>query len=72
MLERSPTGAEQQFYSWAQGYFAGRAVLDTDFSGLPDHGAERVAIFQAIVDFCNDNPEATYINAIENLADSTT
>ena len=70
MLERSPQGSEQQFYTWAQGYFAGRAASDSGFSHLPEHGSERDKVFATIVDYCEENPDNTYFNAVEVLAES--
>ena len=70
MLERSPQGSEQQFYTWAQGYFAGRAASDSGFNHLPERGSERDKVFATIVDYCEENPENTYFNAVEVLAES--
>jgi hypothetical protein len=68
MLERSPKGAEQQFYSWAQGYFAGRRVSDPDLHELPAEGGERNKVFGKIVAHCEANPQSTYADAVRIFA----
>jgi hypothetical protein len=70
MLERSPVGTEQQFYTWAQGYFAGHAAQEECVSPLPVHGAERTNAFRIIVEYCEHNHKASYLQAVESLADS--
>jgi hypothetical protein len=72
MLERSPRGSEQQFYSWMQGYFAGRRLTDPDLYKLPDDGIERDKIFHQIVAHCENKPESTYADAVEVFVNSKT
>ena len=70
MLERSPQGSGQQFYTWTQGYFAGRAVSDSSVKSLPERGADRDKIFKTIVSYCEENQQSTYLSAVESLADN--
>lgn len=70
MYHYSSTGTERQFFTWAQGYFAGLGAAcspgDAGFS-LSAAGPERQRQFQAMLDYCHDNPDALFIEAVESL-----
>ena len=63
MYHYSSTGTERQFFTWAQGYVAG---LGAELS-LSAAGPERQRQFQAMLDYCHENPDALFIEAVESL-----
>ncbi len=63
MQDRAPRGTELQFYTWAQGYFAGRGAPPP----LAAAGAERERYFAQMLRFCREHPDATFRNAVEEL-----
>jgi len=70
MYHNGSTGTERQFFTWAQGYFAGLGAApssgDAEFS-LSAAGPERQRQFQALLDYCHENPDALFIDAVESL-----
>ena len=72
MHERAPTGTERQFYTWAQGYFAGRTAGSQAAAGrtLPESGEARQQGFRKILAFCAKNPAADFQAAVLDLWDN--
>lgn len=69
MYEASVTGTERQFFDFAQGYFAGRsaAVPAANQRRLSPAGPERAKQFTALLKFCEENPKATFADAVVAL-----
>jgi hypothetical protein len=63
MQDRAPRGTELQFYTWAQGYFAGRGALPP----LAAAGAERERHFAQLLRYCGEHLDATFRDAVEEL-----
>lgn len=69
MYEASVTGTERQFFDFAQGYFAGRsaAVPAASQRRLAPAGPDRAKQFAALLKFCEENPKATFADAVVTL-----
>jgi hypothetical protein len=73
MHDRAARGTEQQFYTWTLGYFAGRMAEspNSTLQPLPVSGSERRRVYIRLLDFCRDNPAATFGLAVDNLVRSS-
>ena len=69
MYEASVTGTERQFFDFAQGYFLGRsaAVPAMNQRRLAPAGPDRVNQFGILLKYCEDNPKATFADAVVAL-----
>ena len=70
MYHYSSTGTERQFFTWAQGYFPGLGAAQPPGNAalaLSASGPERQRQFQAMLDYCHENPDALFIAAVESL-----